>query len=384
MSEISEVTQHAFKDLIDKSIEGQKPGWKNKLLRMFVGQRKFRNISEKKVIKQEKSGNFTAKTTEEVEKEIKKTYLQILGEKPLVSLDEMFELPEETNESFGVIADLIANNRFSESTEAKLKSLKLDGHLIGIGTASIFAMLEAFEDCKSLTSVDIHPTPVAIGRMIVQLFSENIEFTNFISALGDEITVRKKLLAIGLPKKYIDNAMESVKEAVQQYRDVIDSKNSSREQDDLHVIIDFQLRNLFPLMAIRRNYVKLRGLAQEGKLNFIQDNFFWPGFWSDLEKNEQELSSENNLVYLSNGLDHVFRSKTTLWDRWQREGKTDYIADEQKAIGRIVSHIFKSWSKSKFVFTLTSLNYQLQLVDNPPEFAFDDYAGLILKDKIIV
>jgi hypothetical protein len=314
-----------------------------------------------------------------LEKEQPKSYLQMLGEQPLVSLDEMLGLPETEDANFGVTAELVANNEMSPETEEKLKSLKLNGNIIGIGTASIFAMLEAFENCESFTSIDIHPSPVAIGRVLTGLFVENEQFENFLLTLSDEEKLSERLLKVGLPKKYIRSAAESLRTALKMFRDAADPRGFDTEKNGIHVLKD-GTRNLFPLELIRLHYLELRNLALKKKMNFIQENFFWPKFWTDLDRQEPEMKSSQNIVFLSNGLDHVFRSKVPVWDQWDREGKQQFTSEEQRTIGGIVALNFREWFNSKFVFTLTNLDYQLHLSRTPPVFAFES-KGLVLKEE---
>src|SRR5258708_13615800 len=160
----------------------------------------------------------------EVEPTETNEYLQILGQKPLDSLDEMLGLPEDTNEDLGATAVVWANDYMDGETEERLRFLNINGNSIGIGGAGIFVMLEAFKVCRSFTSIDIHPTPVAVGRIMSHLFLEQKQFEDFFVALSNENDVKESLVSAGLPEKNIKSAVEIIKKTVRQSNDVRNPK----------------------------------------------------------------------------------------------------------------------------------------------------------------
>lgn len=308
-------------------------------------------------------------------------YLTNLGSKKLISLDAMVGLPEESDESFGVIADLIANNRFDVETEMRLKELHLNGHLLGVGTASIFSMLEAFDFCKSFTSLDIHPTPVAIGRLLDQLFITQPNFEEFLKALSNEQIIKNYLISIGLPAKYLDSATKTVLKAATQYMDA--TMRHFKKIDGIH-IIQFELRNLLPLEVIRLHYDELKIMAQSGRLNFIQADFYDPNFWKELRANAPGIEQDNNLIYLSNALDHVWRSKALNWEKRSKKDEQEVILveDEKNYYNHAAESNFSGMDNTKFVYTLNSEEYLLRLQDKAPIFDMTDDGPVVKQDKV--
>lgn len=374
MSETSEVPQITIKDKVEKSIKGQKPSWRNFLSRKFIGERS--------------NGTNTVEISSEPTdlKELVKQpppqiealtpgveYFRKLGRKPLVSLEHMIRIPEGSRSKGNVIANLMANNRFDQETEEKFTEQGFDGHLIGVGAASIFCMIEGFDECKSFTGIDVHPSPVAIGRVVTDLLQEHESFEDFFAVLSNDDQLRQKLDNIGLPEGYLDETVQSVKDAVDQYKKV-QTRYPGMKAEGFHVN-NMDLKNLFPLRSIERHYNEFVKLARSGRMNFVQADFFDPTLWENLNKTDLEIRTQNNLIFGSNAIDHVFRSHLMQWDEWMHNGNADSATAEQKAIGGATAFNFKGWESSKFVFTLTSLDYKLQLKDSAPVYGYDEPQG---------
>lgn len=297
-------------------------------------------------------------------------YFQSLGKEPLASLEKMLGIPENMRSNGNVIASLAANNRFDKETEQEFVNLKLDGHIIGVGAASIFCMIEGFTKCESFTGIDIHPSPIAIGRVVVELLNENDTFESFFLALSNEEQFKTKVSHIGLPDGYLAETVESVKYAVTQYKQV-QNRYPGVKAEGFHVS-EMDLKNLFPLKSIENHYQTFKKLAQSGKMNFVQADFFNPRLWQELTTIDPSVKEKNNLIFGSNAIDHVFRAKMVEWGRLEDSGLIAQAKAEQEAFGQATYLNFSEWNVSTFVFTLTSLKYQLQVKRNAPQYRYDN------------
>lgn len=77
----------------------------------------------------------------------------------------------------------------------------------------------------------------------------------------------------------------------------------------------------------------------------------------------------------------MFRYKSALCNRWIRKGRSGLVRDEQETLGKIIFYNFRDWPNSRFVFTLTSLGYQLQKADKSPVFRGDGIKGLVVSHE---
>jgi hypothetical protein len=374
MSEVSEVPKITIKERVEKSIEGQKPSFWNLLSRKFIGNRNNEKVSLENLT----NGVVTEQPPEQLHTQIEELapgveYFKELGQKPLVSLEHFLGIPEGKRTKGDIIANLIANNRFDQETETRFTELGLDGHLIGVGAASIFCMVEGFDECKSFTGIDVHPSPIAIGRVVSDLLKEHDTFESFFAVLSNDDQLKEKLNSIGLPEGYLDETVQSVKDAVEQYKNV-QNRYPGMKADGFQVI-NFNLKNLFPLRSIERHYNEFVKLAKSGKMNFVQADFFNPTIWENLNKADPEMKTQKNLIFGSNAINHVFRAHLMQWEEWTRSGRAESATSEQEAIGGATAFNFRDWESSAFVFTLTTLDYKLQLTDKPPIYGYDEDQG---------
>lgn len=359
---------------LQKNSEGLKPGWKQIFSRIVLGRRRLVDEGPDNSVRSSVGDNVIEQPIvhkEEVSPAIE--HFQVLGRKPLVSLEQMIGISEGSRSKRNIIATLATNNRFGQETESRFVEQGLDGHLIGVGAASIFCMVEGFSDCQSFTGIDVHPSPVAIGRVMVELFREHESFDNFFGFLDDEIQLRERLDRMGLPDGYMDETLESVTFAVDQYQRV-QKRYPGVKIEGFHVN-EMGLKNLFPLESIKMHYQAFSKLARSGKMNFIQADFFDPSLWKSLGNADPKIRDANNLIFCSNSIDHVFRSQILKWGKLSQNGNSDLAASEQEALGETTALIFKDWKSSKFVFTLTSLKYNLQLQSQPPLYGYDEQEG---------
>ncbi len=374
MSDSSEGVPASLRDKIVRSIDGQKPSWKNVLSRKVVGRRSSVDSYPEKIEEipatapaQEQSTSTEINFSPIIE------YFYELGKKPLVSLEKMIGIPEGSRSQGNVIANLVANNCFEEETETSFIEQGLDGHLIGVGAASIFCMIEGFSECQSFTGIDVHPSPVAIGRVITELLGENDTFEDFFTSLSDEDKLKDKLEEMGLPEGYFDETAQSVKDAITQYNKVKSSYPGMRAEGfNVH---NMDKKNLFPLKSIERHYKEFMNLARSGNMHFIQADFLDSTVWRGLNRAAPQIKDANNLIFCSNAIDHEFRSRFEKWDQWSQNGKVNMAISEQVALGGATAFNFADWESSRFVFTLTSLRYELQLTDEPPVYGYDEQQG---------
>lgn len=254
----------------------------------------------------------------EPEEEISKRQLGI-GEQLLTNLEEK-GIPIEAAEFeiVGVAALGGTNERGDSNLFEKVRNRAQhpNGYLIGIGAANVFSILEAFPEGqvpKAILLFDIDPKVVAAGQQLISNLKQSPD------NLPSEITYRQKH-----PRVFYSGEMDSLGGLVK-YSKV------------------------------------LHQLASEGNLVIGRIDFTDPRLIDELS-HLPDIDQLNNVVYLSNISDHL----------WRRKYKNNRNYTPNFSFLRKLQP--QSPHKNFYIDTLTlGLNYNLRISTNPPEFVPTDF-----------
>ncbi len=191
-----------------------------------------------------------------------------------------------------------------------------NGYLIGIGASNVFSMLEAFPEGTTPTAVvlfDIDPAVIEFGQYLIQILKDS----------PDELS------------------------------SVIKKESGGN--------IFFPVYNANPEQAILKYAKVLSQLAQEGNFVIARADFNNPQLVQELS-NLPNLKNLNNIVYLSNIADHLWRRAVA--------GNRSYLPDFS-----FLSQLQpQSPHQNYYIDTLTGpLNYNLRISTEPPTFKLPDF-----------
>lgn len=190
-----------------------------------------------------------------------------------------------------------------------------NGYLIGIGAANVFSMLEAFPEGvipKAILLFDIDPQVVAAGRQIIEGLRNDLE---------------AQVEKAKAPKQVINPGWAS----------------------------DYQA-------ALEKSHPLLRRLAKEGNLVIAQADFTDPRLIDELTK-LPDIRTLNNVIYLSNIADHLWRRQTI-------KSNAGLVPDFSflRGLQPQLPH------RNYYIDTLqTSLDYNLRVSFHPPSFSEHDF-----------
>lgn len=233
----------------------------------------------------------------------------------------------EKYEGQGVLAIGGTNESGNPHLFEKLKSQPEapDGYLIGIGAANVFSMLEAFpegSEPKSILLFDIDPQVVAIGQSLIDHFKGSDTYPQAI--LGDP---------------QLDGY----------YKNTVFPEGMGA-----------QFKN-----ALRKHGSLLHKLAKEGRFGIARVNFTDPKLMEELS-DLPDLKNSNNLVYLSNISDHIWRAN--------QANVPDFSFLD--TLSPNPPH------KNYHIDTLTkSLGYRLRISSHRPQFIMDDFDYRVGSDR---
>ncbi|MBI4039555.1 hypothetical protein HY388_01895 [Candidatus Daviesbacteria bacterium] len=241
-----------------------------------------------------------------------------IGEQFLKDLQEKGLALQTPLEVVGEIAkDYATNETGSPSLFEKIQSQKEapDGYLVGIGAGNVFSMLEAFPEGqlpKAILLFDINYEAVASGQALIEKLKR------------------------GEPCPYTSAVT---------YTNI--DKNVFTE--DLPANIKFAWIKYWPTLT---------KLAQAGNLAIAQVDFANPELMN-LLANLPQFKDSNNVVYLSNIADHIWRRKP--------------VVVPDLGFLRILTPDFPH--NNYYIDTLlSSLDYRLRASTHPPEFSRTDFS----------
>lgn len=222
------------------------------------------------------------------------------------------------HEGMGVVAVGGTNESGDETLFNKVRSQKQapNGYLIGIGAANVFSMLEAFPpevEPKAILLFDIDPKAIAEGRAIIEHFKHSDTYP--IHILGEDV------YSFG-QRVFTDYGVCQFKEAIKKHA---------------------------PL---------LHKLAAEGRIEMARVDFTKEGLMPEI-RSLPDITTSNNVIYLSNISDHI----------WRGQG----IAPDFSFLNTLTPDE-PNWNI--YIDTLTKgLTYHLRVSSIPPHFELDDFGG---------
>lgn len=174
------------------------------------------------------------------------------------------------------------------------------GYLVGVGVSNIFTLLDAYPPGKGpsgIVMINIDPRAVEEARIFVEGLKEGL-VTNFIGEYAKQTGGYK-------------------------YEPTLEYSNmdwDSYKQKALLNGVDV----VFPETSINRHFSTLQELARAGNIAVVQQDFFNPALLNVISTLPRFRTS-NNLIYLSNIADWIFRSyyrpNREAYDRAKKEGR---------------------------------------------------------------
>lgn len=224
------------------------------------------------------------------------------------------------HENMGVVAIRGTNESGDASLfeKVRLQEHAPNGYLIGIGAANVFSMLEAFPlgvEPKAILLFDIDPRAITEGQAIIEHFRQSDSYPEHIFG-NDAYSYSTQV--------FPESATCQLREAVKKYA---------------------------PL---------LHKLAVEGRIGITRADFtdhrLIPEF-----KNLPDIATSNNVIYLSNISDHI----------WRAQG----LAPDFSFLNTLTPN---PPNRNIYIDTLTKgLAYNLRLSSTPPHFELNDFGANI-------
>lgn len=215
------------------------------------------------------------------------------------------------------------NERGSQTLFEKVRNQREspNGYLIGIGAQNVFSMLEAFPEGqipKAIILFDVDPAVIEFGEYLIKALKDSPD--SLTSIINERFTGR----------------------------------------------VFYPVSNATPNQAILKHAATLHQLASEGDLVIVRADFNNPQLTQELS-NLPDFKNLNNIVYLSNIADHLWRRSI---------GSNRSFLPDFSFLNTLQP---ESPHQNYYIDTLTGpLNYNLRISTEPPTFELLDFATHLL------
>jgi len=256
-----------------------------------------------------------------------------------------------------VLAMLVTNEHINSQliNEVSTSSTPPNGYIVGVGAGTVFRLIDLFpagQTPRGIICTDIVPEVVLVGRALeynikkCNTMEEAVKgicgfdsIPTYYAVIRDEKNpiVRRRMISA------IPYVVEWMKEH-SIFSRLQDSRNSPGEV----------------LRTIKRHFNLIKSLALEGKINFAYTSFIDPD-WISYVKKLPDWDSLQNIVYISNIIDHIT----------QRGTHMDSIPAVNTALSLFQGNDeYANW----YVDTQEhSMNYQLRVRQQPPVYSGSDF-----------
>lgn len=212
-------------------------------------------------------------------------------------------LPPVLPESLGAAGILETNEDLPDSVTEQVKISDPDGYIFGPGFGNILTMTLLYQKNqtpKAILALDILPEVVVTGRVLGYLLADSDDFLTFKEKLANRESLKSAYETILDVAKY-DDIKERLKSVtfetmLQNLKEVMDREGRARI-------------NVFA--NIRENFDVLHQLALEGNIGVAYADITNPEVLKTVQ-NMPEFSQSQNIIYMSNVIDHLTTRGTDL------------------------------------------------------------------------
>lgn len=238
-------------------------------------------------------------------------------------ISEQFLPPRYETDGVGTLANFASNQTLHTGFRAEILAelgQPPDGYLVGVGAATLFALLYLFEghECQGILGVDVMPQPIVTGQIVVEMLKSNPTFEDF----QRECTLEKideyyQVVLESQSFSLLRHAFEKIdrvalvsqlgllmKEEIQETA-AIARRISLGAQAEARFTSPFERKRIIVLAAIRDRYTHLRALAVADKIGFAWADFASSDVLRAIQRGLPDYDSKRNVIHESNMVDHI-------------------------------------------------------------------------------